>query len=92
MLEFKDSILNMDSLAYYQSENAEFKDEARKLLVDYLRFEPELGASWKQEVRLRLTLKRIQEGINTPEQLKIQVKVFAGLTKAMLEDLKNNRS
>lgn len=92
MQRFKDTILDMESLVYYQTENAEFKDEARKLLVDYLGFEPELGASWKQEVRLRLTLKRIQEGTNTPKQLEKQVEVFAGLTKAMMEDLKNSRS
>ncbi len=92
MLKFEDSILNMESLALYESENAEFKDEAKKLMVEYLGFEPELGASWKEELWIRQTLKRIKEGKATPEQLALKVEAVGGLTKAKLEDLKNSRS
>ena len=91
MLRFNDSILNMDALNRYQSENIEFKEEAKKLIADYLGFQPELGASWKEELWIRQTLKRVQEGKATSEQLEQKIKALGGLTKAKLKDLEENR-
>ena len=73
MLKFRDSILlNMDTLVHYESENPEFKNEAKNLLTNFLGFKPDLHASWKQELNIRIALERVREGTLTSEQLKKQ--------------------
>ena len=82
----------MDTLVHYESENPEFKNEAKNLLTNFLGFKPDLHASWKQELNIRIALERVREGTLTSEQLKKQVEIFGQLTKSKLKDLKTNHA
>ena len=80
-------ILNMDKLSRYATENAEYKDKARKLFVDWLGYEPDLRASWEAELMMRQSLKRVADGDLPEDKIPAHIEIFGRPIHVFMKDL-----
>ena len=75
------STTHWDNIDTYATKDFEYADKARKLLYDEIGFEPDIRASRVTEVYMRGSLKRLDEGELTQEQVNIHIKDYANVIK-----------
>lgn len=76
--------VNWQNIDAYAIQDSEYSNEARQLLAKEIGFEPDLRASRVTEIKMRHSLKRLDEGKLTQDQVDYHIKAYANVIKRII--------
>ncbi|WP_298511049.1 hypothetical protein [uncultured Kordia sp.] len=79
-----DFVETPERLKTYNTENIEFKEKARKLVIKNLGFEPNLKASLGIELLIRKLIKNVETGKISKKDFKECLEVFCNAIRGMI--------
>lgn len=71
---------------FYNAQNLKYKDEARKLFINELGFEPSIRASMDFELKIRKQLRKVDEGRLDREIVDSNVELFSNVIRGLIKD------